>query len=166
VSFPTHRPFSADIFDPLHLKKRTDFEIQVNREYRLPTDIHLPPESWVLARRGVPTPLGADWKLSHNTAIGVISQLIWAAPERFYYKADGDRLAYTRDGTGFVIRREIEVRNCLIGMLDLREIDRRALGAGDERRGAIFMDLVDYWLRMDLRQQLCFIDRYHGTKNQ
>jgi hypothetical protein len=97
---------------------------------------------------------------------GFIAQLIWAVPERLYYKADGDRLVYTRDGTGFVIRRELEVRNCLVGMLDLREIDRRALGAGAERRGAIFMDLVDYWLRMDLRQQLRFIDRYHGTKNQ
>jgi hypothetical protein len=164
VTFPTHRPFSAEIFDPLHLKERTDFEIEINREYRLPTDIHLPPESWVLARRGVPVHLiGADWKLSANVAVGVVSQLVWHVPERFYFSSDADRLIYTHDGAGRIVPRQLEAHNCEIGMLDLREIDRRCLTAVD-RRGVVFLDLVDLWGQMDLREQLRLIDQYTGQK--
>jgi hypothetical protein len=163
MNSPAHRSLNAIVFEPLHLKKRTDFEIQMNREYRLPTDIYLPPESWVLARRGIPIHLGGDWKLSDNAAIGVVAQLIWAVPERLYFQSDADRLLLARDGAGLTIPRELEVRNCEVGMLDLREIDRRTIGAV-ERRGAVLMDLVNFWVQMDLRQQLKFIDQYTGQK--
>jgi hypothetical protein len=164
VTFPTHRPFSGEIFDPLYLKKRTDFEIEINNEYRLPTDIHLPPESWVLAKRGTPIHLGGDWRLSDNAAIGIISQLVWKIPERFYYKADGDRFRYTHDGAGLIIERQLVAKHCLIGMLDLREIDRRTIGAV-ERRGAVLMDLVDFWVQMDVKTQLRYVDQYAGQKS-
>jgi hypothetical protein len=164
MTFSGYRPFSGELLDPLHLKGRTDFELQVNREFRLPTDVHLPPESWVLARRGAPLSLGGDWRLSDNAAIGVISQLIWKIPERFYYKADGDRFRYAHDGAGRIIARQLDVKHCLIGMLDLREIDRRTIGAV-ERRGAVLMDLVDFWVQMDVKTQLRYVDQYAGQKS-
>jgi hypothetical protein len=164
MSFSTHRPFSGEIFDPLHLKERTDFQVEINNEYRLPTDVYLPPESWVLARRGTPLSLGGDWRLSDNAAIGIISQLVWKIREKLYYKADGDRFRYTHDGAGRIIARQLEVKHCLIGMLDLREIDRRTIGVV-ERRGAVLMDLVDFWVQMDVKNQLRYVDQYAGQKS-